>query len=150
MLKPTPLVLLFPFILCGCAMTQQQIGEPDDVPSVTEDDPECKDSNEERPPDLRVVNINYMATPIKVSRDPVCARPGDVIWFKFNGRPSADVIVEAKDSSHIWLNGAGRQSWFYVVVPSDIDAPDAKRFYYTVKYKNKVLDPEVRVKNHYY
>ena len=149
MLKLTSFVLMVLFFLCGCATTQQ-VSAPVDVPSVMEDDPECKESNEERPPDLRVVNINYMANPIKVSRDPVCARPGDVIWFKFNGRPNSDVIVEAKDSGDVWLNGAGRQSWFYVVVPPSIDAPGAEPFYYTVKYKNKVLDPEVRVKNSYY
>ena len=149
MLKQLSLVLAISLVLPGCALNRDVIEDPVQVPPVANDDHPCPEGGE-RPPDIKVVNINYMATPIQVSPERVCARPGDVIWFKLNGKPNSDVVVEAKETGAPWLKGGGRQSWFYAVVPFDIDAPEAIPFYYKVTYKNKVLDPEVRVKNSYY
>jgi hypothetical protein len=90
-----------------------------------------------------------MPNPMKVAPKAVCARPGDVVQFKFNGNPGADLKVESKISGVVWLDGGGKIKWFYVVIPWAMDAGTEKVFKYNVVLGSKVLDPEVRVKNNY-
>ena len=81
----------------------------------------------------------------------ICARPGDVLWFKFNGNPHVDLKVHSKVDGVDWLKNEGKQKWFYVLIPWDLDAQDEVVFEYEVILgeNEKVLDPEVRVKNNY-
>jgi hypothetical protein len=116
----------------------------------------CSKNAESRPPTLRVVNINITgrpAEPIKVAPDPVCVRPGDVLWFKINGNRNK-VTVEGKEEFDAWIAGSSKLSWFYVVVPLDLlpeSVEDFERlYYYNVSHDDDVLDPEVRVRRDYH
>jgi hypothetical protein len=111
--------------------------------------PESCTTSGARAPAIKVVNINFQPDPMIAAPASICARPGDVLWFKFNGNPNADLKVESKDGSVDWLQGGGKQQWFYVLIPWDLEAEEELVFLYNVILGDKVLDPEVRVKNNY-
>ena len=109
------------------------------------------------PPRLIPVNIIY--TPDKIV-DPgmKCARPGDVLWFRLNGKPDKDASVEGKTANDIWIQGSGkifprqREGWFFVPVPVDVipDNVEEEDFGYTIRVDGSPdLDPEVRIRHNY-
>ena len=140
-------------VLGGC-MAHAQV-PTDDTPDLTPDN--CPQSNENRPPKIQIVNINYEGPEIKVSPPMVCARPGDVLKFQLNGSPKTLVTVEGKGVGDEWVSGGGNNDSFFVVVPFDFlpsaeSYPEAvKSSFYTVtahtEEGTKILDPEVRVRH---
>ena len=136
-------------LLNGCAGVSDKMPLVQLDPSTPKDDA-CETSGA-RAPIIKHVTINFQPDPMKVVPDSICARPGDVLWFKFNGNPHADLKVESKTGDVVWLRNEGKQKWFYVLIPWDLEAKDERRFEYKVILGNneKVLDPEVRVKHNY-
>lgn len=132
------LSLISVFAMCGCASVASEGPGPD----------ECTTGGP-RAPKIKVVNINYMPDPMVVAPNSVCARPGDVLRFKLNGKPSEDVKVQSKVSGVVWLDGGGKNGSFYIVIPWNMNAETEQVFKYKVVYGTKVLDPEVRVKNNH-
>ncbi len=101
------------------------------------------------PPKVVLINIVYTPNAI-IYPSRACARPGDVLRFKLSGNPSVLVAVNGKTAPDAWIKGAGKNKWFYVVVPHDLQSDGA----YEKTYKYKVsaagspdLDPEVRIRS---
>ena len=151
-----PILLVISGAVLGGCMAHAQV--PTDDTHVKESPEDvCLQSNENRPPKIQVVNINYEGPEIKVSPPMVCARPGDVLKFQLNGSPKTLVTVEGKGVGDEWVSGGGNHQVFFVVVPFDFlpsaeSYPEAvKSSFYTVtaytEDGTKILDPEVRVRH---
>ena len=100
----------------------------------------------------RLVPITIVFTPNKIIENPgqACARPGDMLWFKLRGPGSKLVTVEGKNVDDAWINGKGKNGWFFVFVRLDVIPPevDEKVFEYKITAEGSLdLDPEVRVRH---
>lgn len=151
MLMRLTVIFVSGLLFSGCATSAETKLDPHEGI----DDRNCEEGDN-RGPEVKQVNINYMTPDDIVAPKQLCVQPGDVIKFKLNGNPNIHVEVKGKGIGDGWIEGdnSGKKQSFFVLVPDDLlpeGVEDPLRvYYYSVIVDGEDHDPEVRVKRNYY